>query len=207
VPYSISSPLLYRQGFEYRRIDPAAVLALPSSSFRLRFRRKKQGGIAAHLSDDSDLLFEQWKNQRAAHEPGIDQQAHPLDLPPDRVHQLPCHPELAPLARLFEQPRANGHRQRRAQPDANNESQRDPALAVQKGGSIGLVAVIVLDTDSRPELHAARNQRIVEDQGHQFGRAHPQVQAKSRTDLAAAQAMQSAKRELFAGFVKPKRRA
>jgi hypothetical protein len=34
-----------------------------------------------------------------------------------------------------------------------------------------------------------------------------QVQAKSRTDLAAAQAMQSAKRELFAGFVKPKRRA
>jgi hypothetical protein len=76
-----------------------------------------------------------------------------------------------------------------------------------KGGSIGLVAVIVLDTDSRPELHAARNQRIVEDQGHQFGRAHPQVQAKSRTDLAAAQAMQSAKRELFAGFVKPKRRA
>ena len=34
-----------------------------------------------------------------------------------------------------------------------------------------------------------------------------QVQAKSRTDLAAAQAMQSAKRELFATFVKPKRRA
>jgi hypothetical protein len=34
-----------------------------------------------------------------------------------------------------------------------------------------------------------------------------QDQAKSQTDLAAAQAMQSAKRELFAGFVKPKRRA
>ncbi len=34
-----------------------------------------------------------------------------------------------------------------------------------------------------------------------------QAQAKSQTDLAAAQAMQRAKRELFAGFVKPKRRA
>lgn len=34
-----------------------------------------------------------------------------------------------------------------------------------------------------------------------------QIQARSQTDLAAAQAMQSAKRELFAGFVKPKRRA
>ena len=34
-----------------------------------------------------------------------------------------------------------------------------------------------------------------------------QAQAKSRTDLAAAQAMQRAKRELFATFVKPKRRA
>lgn len=34
-----------------------------------------------------------------------------------------------------------------------------------------------------------------------------QVQAKSQTDLAAAQAMQRAKNELFATFVKPKRRA
>ncbi|MFY9329335.1 MAG: hypothetical protein WAO76_15165 [Georgfuchsia sp.] len=34
-----------------------------------------------------------------------------------------------------------------------------------------------------------------------------QAQAKSQTDLAAAQAMQQAKRELFARFVKPKRRA
>jgi hypothetical protein len=34
-----------------------------------------------------------------------------------------------------------------------------------------------------------------------------QAQAKSQTDLAAAQAMQRAKRELFASFVKPKRRA
>lgn len=34
-----------------------------------------------------------------------------------------------------------------------------------------------------------------------------QAQAKSQTDLAAAQAMQRAKRELFATFVKPKRRA
>ncbi len=33
------------------------------------------------------------------------------------------------------------------------------------------------------------------------------VQAKSQTDLAAAQAMQRTKRELFATFVKPKRRA
>ncbi|MBK7674027.1 MAG: transposase family protein [Candidatus Accumulibacter sp.] len=33
------------------------------------------------------------------------------------------------------------------------------------------------------------------------------IQAKSQTDLAAAQAMQRAKRELFASFVKPKRRA
>jgi hypothetical protein len=36
---------------------------------------------------------------------------------------------------------------------------------------------------------------------------HCQAQAKSQTDLAAAQAMQHAKIELFAGFVKPKRRA
>ncbi|SBT04655.1 Integrase catalytic region [Candidatus Accumulibacter aalborgensis] len=34
-----------------------------------------------------------------------------------------------------------------------------------------------------------------------------QAQAKTQTDLAAAQAMQGAKRELFASFVKPKRRA
>jgi hypothetical protein len=34
-----------------------------------------------------------------------------------------------------------------------------------------------------------------------------QSQAKLQTDLAAAQAMQCAKRELFAGFVKPRRRA
>nr|ALV86815.1 integrase catalytic region [uncultured bacterium P11N2] len=34
-----------------------------------------------------------------------------------------------------------------------------------------------------------------------------QSQAKSQTDLAAAQAMQQAKHELFARFVKPKRRA
>ena len=34
-----------------------------------------------------------------------------------------------------------------------------------------------------------------------------QGQAKSQTDLTAAQSMQHAKRELFAGFVKPKRRA
>ncbi len=34
-----------------------------------------------------------------------------------------------------------------------------------------------------------------------------QVQAKSQTDLAAAQSMQHAKRELFASFVTPKRRA
>ena len=34
-----------------------------------------------------------------------------------------------------------------------------------------------------------------------------QVQAKSQTDLAAAQAMQQAKSELFATFIKPKRRA
>lgn len=34
-----------------------------------------------------------------------------------------------------------------------------------------------------------------------------QVQAKSQTDLAAAQSMQHAKRELFAGFAKPKCRA
>ena len=34
-----------------------------------------------------------------------------------------------------------------------------------------------------------------------------QVLAKSQTDLAAAQAMQHAKTELFAGFAKPKRRA
>jgi len=34
-----------------------------------------------------------------------------------------------------------------------------------------------------------------------------QAQAKSQTDLAAAQAMQHAKRELFASFVRPKRRA
>lgn len=33
------------------------------------------------------------------------------------------------------------------------------------------------------------------------------IQAKSQTDLDAAQTMQSAKRELFASFVKPKRRA
>ena len=34
-----------------------------------------------------------------------------------------------------------------------------------------------------------------------------QVQAKSKTDLAAAQEMQRAKSELFARFVKQKRRA
>jgi hypothetical protein len=34
-----------------------------------------------------------------------------------------------------------------------------------------------------------------------------QAQAKSKTDLAAAQEMQRAKSELFASFVKPKRRA
>ncbi|MDZ4255781.1 MAG: hypothetical protein U1A72_24715 [Sulfuritalea sp.] len=34
-----------------------------------------------------------------------------------------------------------------------------------------------------------------------------QTQAKSQTDLAAAQAMQRAKSELFASFIKPKRRA
>jgi hypothetical protein len=82
--------------------------------------------VSPHLSDDADLLFEQGQNQSAAHEPGIDQQAHPLDVPPDRVHQLSCYPELATLARLFDQPRANGHRQRRAQADTNDETQRDP---------------------------------------------------------------------------------
>ena len=34
-----------------------------------------------------------------------------------------------------------------------------------------------------------------------------QARAKSKTDLAAAQEMQRAKSELFASFVKPKRRA
>ncbi len=48
--------LPHRQGFEYRGIDPAAVLALASSAFRFWFRRKKQGGIAAHLSDDPKFL-------------------------------------------------------------------------------------------------------------------------------------------------------
>ena len=34
-----------------------------------------------------------------------------------------------------------------------------------------------------------------------------QAQARSQTDLAAAQAMGQAKRELFATFIKPRRRA
>ena len=34
-----------------------------------------------------------------------------------------------------------------------------------------------------------------------------QSQASAQTDLAAAQAMQQAKRELFATFIKPQRRA
>jgi hypothetical protein len=100
----------------------------------------------------------------------------PLHVPPDRIHQLPCHPELAALPRFFEQPGANWYRQRRTQPDSHDQGQRDPALAVQKRRPIGLVAVIVFDADPRPELRAARNQRIVEDQGDQFGRAHPQHQ-------------------------------
>jgi hypothetical protein len=88
---------LYRQGFEHCRIDPLAVFALPPSAFRFGLGREKQGGISPHLPDDADLLFEQGQNQAAAHEPGIDQQAHPLHVPPDRIHQLPCHPELAAL--------------------------------------------------------------------------------------------------------------
>jgi hypothetical protein len=37
-------------------------------------------------------------------------------------------------------------------------------LAVQKGGPVGLVAVIVFDADPWPLLRATRNQRIVDDQ-------------------------------------------
>nr|WP_273178751.1 hypothetical protein [Ferrovum myxofaciens] len=54
------------------------------------------------------------------------------------------------------------------QSDPHHQGQCDPTLAVQKGGPVGLVAVIVFDADPRPFLRATRNQRIVDNQVDQL---------------------------------------
>jgi hypothetical protein len=114
-----------------------------------------------------------WQNQTLAYEPGIEQQARVLDESPYRVDQLPGHAKLAALTGFLDQPGANRHRQRRAQPDANDHSQGHPALAVEKGRPIGLARLVVLDTDTRLGLRLAQYQGIVDDQIHSFGREHP----------------------------------
>ena len=163
---------LHRQRIEHCRIDALTVLAFASPALGLRFGPKIQRRIPAHLADDVYLLFEQGQDQTAAHEPGIDQQARLLEMCPDRVEQLSRYPEFAALARFFDQPGANRYCQRRTQSDSHDQGQRDPALAVQKAWPIGLVAVVVLDTDTRSCLRATRNQRIVDDQIHRFAREH-----------------------------------
>jgi hypothetical protein len=82
LPYSISSISCIGKVSSIAASTPLAVLALPPSAFRFGLGREKQGGISPHLPDDADLLFEQGQNQAAAHEPGIDQQAHPPSRAP-----------------------------------------------------------------------------------------------------------------------------
>lgn len=164
--------LLRRQPVAQGGIDPLPVLAFRSPPLRLRFRRQAQDRIPPHLSDDPYPLFEHGQDQTLAHEPGIDQQARLRDVISDRVDQLPGHPELAALAGFLDQPGANRHRQGRPQPNSHHQGQGHPALAVHEGRPIGLLGVVVLDTDARPNLRRAGYQRIVDDQIHYVGREH-----------------------------------
>nr|WP_273180989.1 hypothetical protein [Ferrovum myxofaciens] len=91
-----------------------------------------------------------------------------LTFPLTELDQLPSHPKFAALAGFFDQPGTNWDGQRRTQSDPHHQGQCDPTLAVQKGGPVGLVAVIVFDADPRPFLRATRNQRIVDNQVDQL---------------------------------------
>lgn len=168
LPYSIRFSYAGRVS---DRIDQLPIFAFCPPAFR--FQQQIQSRIPPHLVDDAHLLFEQGQNQAFAHEPGVDQQAHLLDVPPDRIDQLPRYSELAALTRLFDQPGANWHRQRRVEPNAHDQYQRDPTLAVQKNGSIGFAAVVLFDTDIWPRFRRARNQRIIDDLIRQFTWKHP----------------------------------
>lgn len=58
------------------------------------------------------------------------------------------------------------------QPDAHDLNQSDPTLAVREGRPVGLVGVIVLDTDARSGHRRTRHPSIVDDQSRHVGGEH-----------------------------------
>jgi len=111
-----------RVGIKARAIDPRT--AAPSGLAGRR--QREQGGIVTDLTDDVMAEAQRGTDQRAAHVPGVEQQA---DWVTDRAQQSLGHSELAGVAQAAAQAADQRHR---AIPARDDSGQRDEALAQQE---------------------------------------------------------------------------
>ena len=124
-----------------------------------RWRQREQGGVAADLTDDLMAEAQGGADQRAAHVPGVEQQA-------DRTESADCaeqslgHGDLAGIAGTAAQAGDQRHRARPI-PARHHGGQRDEALAQQERRAIGLGRVVEADCNTGRLGRTPGCQRVV----------------------------------------------
>ena len=143
-----------RVGIKARAIEPRT--AAPSGLARRR--QREQGGVAPDLADDLMAEAQGGADQRAAHVPGVEQQARPGA---DRAQQSLGDGELAGVAGTAAQAGDQRHRARPI-PARHHGGQRDEALAQQERRPVDLGRVVEADRNTGRLGRAPGRQRVVD---------------------------------------------
>jgi hypothetical protein len=125
-------------------VDPHAIE--PGTAARSRPARRwqrEQGGVAPDLANDLMAEAQGGADQRAAHVPGVEQQADRTEST-GRAQQTLGHGELAGVAQAAAQAGDQRHRARPI-PAGYDGGQRDEALAQQERRTVGLGRVVEAD--------------------------------------------------------------
>ena len=145
-----------RVGIKARAIEPGT--AAPSGLARRG--QREQGGVAADLTDDLMAEAQGGADQRAAHVPGVEQQADRTEVA-DRAQQSLGDSELAGVAGTAAQAGDQRHRTRPI-PARHHGGQRDEALAQQERRPVDLGRVVEADRDTGRLGRTPGCQRVVD---------------------------------------------
>src|SRR4051812_309593 len=152
-----------RQRLDLLARHPRAVLAWPSATPRpRRLWNLIEREVPADPADDSVAGREGAFDQPSAHEPGIEQDAHPAEPGAKQAQQEAGALELATIGATADQAQYQRHRA-----DLplmfDDRGQAQPALATQEPRPVRLSRMIVMDQRPRRPGGNRLDQRVIED--------------------------------------------
>jgi hypothetical protein len=151
-----------RQSCGRRGVEPGAIHPwAPTGSRRARRRHLEQGGVTPDLADDGMAAPQRGLEQRAAHVPGVEQQAQRAETVAHRPQQPLGQGDLPGVAGAAAQAGHDRHRARLVAA-GDDGGERDEGLAQQEGRAVSLVPVVEPHRGAGRLGRAPRRQGVVD---------------------------------------------